>query len=293
MLLMPSEKMPNPASKRFEAIGTQWEIATNSPLDAEQWQAVQQTIGAFDATYSRFRPDSLVSQIAQKPGTYTFPENFEQLFSLYEKLYDATDGCVTPLIGDTLADIGYDATYSLKPQNTIRSSPPLSSITRHGSTITTFEPVTIDVGAAGKGFLVDEVATLLDTFRLEYVIDASGDIRVSSSRNERIGLENPHDASRVIGVANVQGQSLCGSAPNRRTWGDGLHHIINPHTSKPVHGVQATWVVADTAFVADGLATALFFTDPARLQDFEFTYVRLMDDNTLQHSTDFSGELFV
>lgn len=285
--------MPNPASKRFEAIGTQWEIATSSPLNAEQWQAVQQTIEAFDATYSRFRPDSLVSRIAQKAGTYTFPDSLEQLFSLYEKLYDATGGSVTPLIGNTLTDMGYDAAYSLTPKGTIRSSPPLSSVTRHGSTIVTREPVTIDIGAAGKGFLVDEVAALLDAFELEYVIDASGDIRVSNNRNERIGLENPHDASRVIGVANVQGQSLCGSAPNRRTWGDGLHHIIDPHTSIPVRGVQATWVVAETAFVADGLATALFFTEPTSLDDFEFTYVRLMDDNTLQHSTNFSGELFV
>ena len=285
--------MPSPASKRFEAIGTQWEIVTSSPLHAEQWQAIQQTIETFDATYSRFRPDSLVSHIAQKPGSYTFPASFEHLFSLYERLYDATDGCVTPLIGNTLADMGYDAAYSLKPKSIIRSIPPLSSITRHGPTIITREPVTIDIGAAGKGFLVDEVATLLNTFELEYVIDASGDIRVSTRWKERIGLENPHDASRVIGVANVQGQSLCGSAPNRRTWGNGLHHIIDPRTSKSVRGVQATWVVADTAFVADGLATALFFTDPTSLHDFEFTYVRLMDDNTLQYSTNFSGELFV
>lgn len=285
--------MPNPASRRFEAIGTQWEIITNSTLSAGQWEAIQQTIEAFDAAYSRFRPDSLVSRIAQKSGTYTFPDSFEQLFSLYERLYDVTDGRVTPLIGMTLSDMGYDATYSLKPKNTIRSSPPLSSVECHRSTITTLEPVMIDIGAAGKGFLVDEVAAQLDAFELEYVIDASGDIRVSAQRKERVGLENPHDPSRVLGVADLQGQSLCGSAPNRRMWGDGLHHIIDPHTNQPIRGVQATWVIADTAFMADGIATALFFTDPDRLQDFDFTYVRLMDDNTLQRSTNFSGELFV
>lgn len=290
---MPSKKMPSPASKRFEAIGTQWEIVTETALSKSQWQEIQQTIDAFDATYSRFRSDSLVSRIADKPGTYTFPDNFERLFSLYEKLYDATNGRVTPLIGATLEDIGYDANYSLKPKSVIRSSQPLNSIKREGSTITTLEPVVIDIGAAGKGFLVDEIAMLLERANMQYVVDASGDIRVSNNWKERIGLENPHDPSRVLGVANLQGQSLCGSAPNRRTWGDDLHHIIDPHTSKPARGVQATWVVADSAFLADGLATALFFTDAHNLQDFTFTYVRLMDDNTLQHSTNFSGELFV
>lgn len=285
--------MPSPASKHFEAIGTQWEIATEAAVSVSLWQEIQNVIDAFDAVYSRFRTDSLVSRIAKTPGTYTFPDSFEQLFSLYEKLYDATDGRVTPLIGRTLEDMGYDAAYSLKPKDTIRVSPPLSSIKREGTTITTQEPITIDIGAAGKGFLVDEIAALLENAALEYVIDASGDIRVSANWKERVGLENPHDPTRVLGVAELQGQSLCASAPNRRTWSNGLHHIIDPHTNQPAHDVQATWVIADTAFLADGLATALFFTDPAHLQDFSFTYVRLMDDNTLERSTNFSGELFV
>lgn len=290
---MPLKKMPNPASKHFEAIGTHWEITTSRELHQTQWEAIQKTIESFDATYSRFRPDSLVSRIAKSPGIYTFPDNFEQLFSFYEKLYSVTDGRVTPLIGSTLSDMGYDAHYSLKPKSTIRKSPPLDSITRSGATITTAEPVIIDIGAAGKGFLVDEIAMLLGASGMEYVIDASGDIRVSANWKERVGLENPHDPSRVLGVADVQGQSLCASAPNRRAWGDGLHHIIDPHTNQPTRSVQATWVIADSTFVADGLATALFFIDPERLKDFSFTYVRLMDDNTVQHSTHFSGELFV
>ena len=54
----------------------------------------------------------------------------------------------------------------------------------------------------------------------------------------------------------------------------------------------ATWVIADNATLADGIATALFLTDPQRLgetDDFEF--VR-MSANGIEASAGFDGELF-
>ena len=45
------------------------------------------------------------------------------LISFYRRLYDVTDGAVTPLIGGTLADLGYDADYRLTPRDTVRPTP--------------------------------------------------------------------------------------------------------------------------------------------------------------------------
>ena len=53
---------------RFEAIGTHWEIETHELLGRRLEQRILERIEHFDATYSRFRPDSLVSQIAAAPG---------------------------------------------------------------------------------------------------------------------------------------------------------------------------------------------------------------------------------
>ena len=40
------------------------------------------------------------------------------------------------------------------------------------------EPIVLDVGAAGKGYLVDIIATLLEDHDIyDYTIDASGDIK--------------------------------------------------------------------------------------------------------------------
>lgn len=109
-----------------------------------------------------------------------------------------------------------------------------------------------------------------------------------------MALENPANPAKAVGVVEVRGEALCGSASNRRVWGDGLHHIVDATTGRPVGGVIAAWAIAETALLADGLATALFLADPARLETrFAFQWVRLFDDGRLEGSPDLSGELFV
>jgi thiamine biosynthesis lipoprotein len=81
---------------------------------------------------------------------------------------------------------------------------------------------------------------------------------------------------------------------NRRVW-NGYTHILDPFTKRPAAGVIATWVIADKALVADGLATALFFVDDVGplLKEFHFTFVRLFNDGTVDYSPAFDGELFI
>ena len=57
--------------------------------------------------------------------------------------------------------------------------------------------------------------------------------------------------------------------------------------------VVATWSIAADAATADGLATALFVSDPAQLGSFEFAWARMLADGTVQWSNDFDGELFL
>ena len=110
----------------------------------------------------------------------------------------------------------------------------------------------------------------------------------------RVGLEHPYDPARVVGVCHLKNQALCASSITRRCWGEGLHHILDGRTGQPVHDVVATWVVADNAALADGLATALFFTSARELESsFSFSYVRLLASGRVEASSSFEGELFV
>jgi thiamine biosynthesis lipoprotein len=289
---------------RFDAIGTGWEVATDEPLSSDVRERILQRTRTFDATYSRFRPDSLVSRIATAPsgGRFEFPEDSISLFALYDELSSATAGAVDPLVGRQLELLGYDATYSLTPapaavrdEEDARARPTWAiDVRREGRTLFTRRPLLIDVGAVGKGYLVDLVSTLLHAAGVErFVVDASGDLRHSGPRGIRVGLEHPLDARLVIGVAQVRDSALCASSTSRRAWGNGLHHLVDARSGTPSRQVLAAWAVAESAMLADGLATALFFTSGAELaRHFRFGYVRMLADGRAEHSTDFDGELF-
>lgn len=290
-LLSPKPK-PNLS---FEAIGTHWVIETPEPLADSLKQVILERIELFDRTYSRFRDDSIVAAMARRAGTYQFPDDCLPLIGYYRELYELTGGKVTPLVGRALEEIGYGKDYSLK-ENEVSAIPAWDEVMEwQGSRVVTKKPVVLDVGAAGKGYLVDIIGVLLEKHEIrEYVIDASGDMRLRGDAMQRIGLENPYDPTMVIGVMNLQNASLCASAINRRQWGGGMHHVFDPTSLSPTRAVVATWVAAETTMIADGLATALFFVDGKTLQQkWKFQYVRLMADGKLSHSHEFMGELFI
>jgi FAD:protein FMN transferase len=248
---------------------------------------VHARIAEFDLAYSRFRDDSLVARIQTTPGTHAFPEDAAPLFDLYRRLYEATGGAVTPLIGDALERLGYDRAYSLVQSGTAVRVPDWDdAVAWDGRALTTLRPITVDVGAAGKGYLVDLVAGVLRQHGVrEYVVDASGDMLHAGSDELRVGLEHPLDTTKAIGIVELQDGALCASATNRRAWGNDLHHVIDVTTGLPARGVIATWA-------ADGLATALFFAGESLTEHFDFQYVRMFSNGRVEHSADFSGELF-
>ncbi|HWC57478.1 MAG TPA: FAD:protein FMN transferase [Candidatus Paceibacterota bacterium] len=279
----------------FDAIGTRWQIDIFSPVgDSDALEKkVRDRIEVFDRHYSRFRSDSLVHEMATKEGVYPLPEDARKLFDFYRELYEATDGLVTPLIGGLMEDAGYDAVYSLHPKEVVRAVPSWEeAMVYRGDTLEIIKPVLLDVGAAGKGYLIDLVGALLEKEGVTaYTVDAGGDI-LHRGEAVRVGLEDPEDATKAIGIATIADGSICASATNRRRWG-AFHHVMHPRTRTATEGIAAVWTVAASALVADGLATALFFVPPERLKEiFDFAYVLLNDDRSVVVSGDFPGEVF-
>ncbi len=281
----------------FEAIGTHWVIDINKELSSMEegslLSKIQNRISEFDLSYSRFRSDSIVSKMAKYAGEYELPVDADKMISLYRKMYETTDGLVTPLIGNVLEDIGYDAQYSLKENNPQKPKIWDEVMSWKNPKLTLFEPVLLDFGAGGKGYLVDIVSELIENEGIyDYCVDAGGDMRQRGGSVLRVGLENPNNTEEVVGVVSIKNQSLCGSAGNRRAWGK-YHHIINPETLSSPRDILAVWVVADSTILADLCTTGLYLVDPKFLLDnFQFEYFILFSDFSVDCSSGFNAEMF-
>lgn len=287
---------PAPATARswaFEAIGTRWQVDAEAGLTPELRHEIDALIDRFDRTWSRFRDDSLVTRMSREPGRYEPDDDGRAMLACYAALVAATDGALTPLVGRALEHLGYDAHYSLRRRPGPVTVPRWrEAVTWDGTTLTVHEPVMLDVGAVGKGRLVDRLADLLEEAgHREYTIDAGGDLRHRGERPIHVALEDPADTTRAIGIVQLRDGALCASGTNRRAWGPGLHHILDGRTGRPVTHVVATWACAPTAMAADAAASALFFLPPHRVPEAS-SAARMSPAGTVEHR-DLNGRLFI
>jgi thiamine biosynthesis lipoprotein len=288
-----------PEPWRFDAIGTTWELVTERRLPTAVRDEVMSRIDEFDRTWSRFRPDSAVSALARTAGAIPAPADAVAMLDALAALSSATAGGVNPLIGASLEALGYDAGYSLHDRGP-RPAPAgwRELLTWDEKRLSLIEPATIDVGALGKGRLVDLVLGVLTrTETGDLTVDAGGDLAVRG-RPQRIGLEHPFDPRRAIGVWEVTDAALCASAVNRRAWpaagGTTLHHVLDARTGQPVRTIAATWAVAPDAMTADAVATALFFDGgPSLAHEWGVDWVRMTTDGRVEWSPGCSADVFV
>lgn len=284
---------------RYESMGTHWEISIWDSVDDEKLKELEENIFAmsdvFDKTFSRFIKTSLVWKIANEgKGTYEVPEDFTKMLDMYFKLYEATGGKLNPLIGFTISDMGYDADYSLVPQEIIRMTPDLLDTVKivDATHISVMQSVLFDFGALGKGYFVDKIASFLKEQGIrKFMVDGSGDIYYQGDEPISVGLEHPDDKTKVIGTTEMQTGAMCASGTTRRAW-DKYHHVIDPDSNDSTKGIAATWVIADSAALADSLASCLFFVVPEALAQCKFEYCIMNNENAVIASDGFRAKLF-
>ncbi|MDR6435882.1 thiamine biosynthesis lipoprotein [Paenarthrobacter nicotinovorans] len=289
--------MPHPdwASFSFDGIGTRWEVSTPEALVPAVRHQLLETVSEYDRTYSRFRPDSLVSGLSRGPGRITLPGHATALHQVYDTLYRLSGGTMSPLIGSSLERLGYDPLYSLVPAGSPQAPPRWEDVLEWtGTSLAATEPVVLDVGAAGKGQLVDLLGGVLRSKgHSDFLVDGSGDMLHSGTHPVMVALEHPYNPGQAIGTVELNNSALCASASNRRAWGDGLHHVLDGTTGKPIYTTVATWTMAASALVADAAATALFMIEPARLQEeFDVAWLRVSSSGAATFSESFEGRLF-
>ncbi len=128
----------------------------------------------------------------------------------------------------------------------------------------------VDLGAIAKGYIVDRAcAALLESGAAGGVVNAGGDLRYagripSPARQARIA--DPADTRRVaVRFPVADGAAVATSGNYERAYeieGRRYGHILDPRTGGPADGPESVTVVAESALLADALATAIFVAGP-------------------------------
>ena len=116
----------------------------------------------------------------------------------------------------------------------------------------------LDPSGVVKGWAVDRAATILwDLPDTDFCLSAGGDLTCRSglagSAPWRIGIENPHEPSRLIAVVPLHNGSVATSGTAHRG-----QHLLDARTGRPPLQVASVTVIATSLIAADVDATAAY-----------------------------------
>jgi thiamine biosynthesis lipoprotein len=243
----------------FRSMGTDVVVLCERvPGERNAVHAVRRMFDEWDATLSRFRPDSELSRLNAAAGRAVVVEPL--LFDAVGAALDAaaaTDGLFDPTVHDRLVDLGYDRTFAdLAP---VRDEPSLRAwepgrwrdirTDRRTRTVHLPAGVALDLGGIAKGMAVDAAAELLtDRGIVPSAVDAGGDLAVRGlpgSSGWTVAVDLPAGSIDVV----VPRGALATSTTLRRRWRHGdrwQHHLIDPRTGLPSTSDVVSATVAAT-----------------------------------------------
>jgi thiamine biosynthesis lipoprotein len=253
-------------------MGTHCELnlyAPDFPAAERAARAAMQEIQRIEFRYSRYRPDSHLSQVnlvAQAGGSIEVDDETAGLLHYAFAAYHRSDGLFDITSG--LLRRAWDfKSKRLAKQETLDQLLPrigLSKV-RWEAPILSFDSpgMELDLGGIGKEYAADRTAVVCIAQGIENgLIDLGGDIRVIGPHPDgqpwQIRIRHPLVQGDWLGTAAIHRGALatsgdyerCIEIKNRR-----YGHILHPETGWPVRGLCSVSVIADQCLLAGTLCT--------------------------------------
>ena len=272
----------------FRALGTLCEVQYAAPAGDDQAarfeHAAQAWVLAFEAKYSRFRPDSIVSRINAAAGRswVEVDAEMEGLLKLCDTLHFMTQGILDPTSLPLIRLWNYktdtprvpaaaevEAARQLVGWKKLQRAP--------GKVMLPVAGMGLDFGGFGKEYAVDITAQIAaDHGILNALVDFGHDLRAAGAPPGRpawhIGLEDPRNPGVPAGSMAIVGKGVASSGDYLRGFvidGKRYGHIIDPRTGWPVaNGCMQATVVAPSCLQAGVLSTTAFVLGVPRGVDF-------------------------
>jgi thiamine biosynthesis lipoprotein len=259
----------------FNAMGCPCEIqfCSHDPDQAKQFkEAALHWVKNFENTYTRFKEDSLISQINQAAGKawVEIDAETEALFDLCDQFHFITQGLFDPTSLPVIKIWDYKAKPPRIPnQEEIVAAKALvgwNKVEREPGKIRLSVPgMGLDLGGIGKEYAVDRVSLIAKDFGIaDVLINFGGDIAALGKPPEyshwHIGIEDPGNPGTCWGSIALTDLCVASSGDYRRFFeidGKRYGHMVDHRKGYPIaNKVKHTSIVSRTCTEAGILATA-------------------------------------
>lgn len=281
-------------TRRIDAPAMGTTLSMFGPPEAfdEGWDAVVATFRREEQRFSRFRPDSELSRLNRRAGSWTGVS--DDLGALLRYSLDraaSTEGAFDPTVLRAVEAAGYDRDLD----EVIRAArgvlgPPVpcgrwAEIELGDGEVRLPPGVGLDLGGVAKGWSVDLAVDAAISAGMPWVlVAAGGDLRVSEHAPLLpIDVDDPELDGGPIMTLLIDRGALATSSTAKRSWGTGLHHVIDPRTGAPAitDAIQVT-VWGPTCADAEVAATVALLRGTGSVHDAPSVVVGV--DGTVHHS---------
>ncbi len=232
-------------------MATSWHFTiVDENEDHAKWAAheLNTIIDGMEAMLSRFDPTSSISRLKnlQHGQRLRLPSAVYECLLLAKAVHQETAQAFD-------ISIGSGADSHMNAFELIAETEEIESRTDQG--------LHLDLGGIGKGFALDEMAAFLTEHEMNHAL-----LNAGGSTIYALGDESPGDGEgwpvdlRPDEVIALRQQAISASGFEVKGY-----HVIDPSTKRPVKTErQRSWVIADSAALADALSTAaLVMTEEA------------------------------
>ncbi len=260
----------------FHAMGTTVSVVLPT-AHTRTVAAVQQIFATWEATLSRFRPQSEFSQLNARAGDTVAvgPVLFHVVATALEAAR-ATDGLFDPTMLRQLVLLGYDRSFETLPLQQPRAlAVPgpggawRSIMLDHArQTVTLPRGCGLDLGGIARGLAVDAaVAYLHEQGVPQALVNAGGDLAILGLLPAASGWPVTVPTRRGTQAVALRHGALATSSRSRRHWRQGReerHHVLDPRSGEPAQeGLWSVSVGAATCAQADVAAKVALLLGPA------------------------------
>jgi thiamine biosynthesis lipoprotein len=267
--------MTDVVESSFHAMGSEVHVIVvdgpSSLLDA-----ARERIEQLEARWSRFRPDSEISELNARAGEPVRVSG--DTVALVTRAIDAwrfTGGSFDPTVLGPMLRAGYDRSFEEISSVAVASPSVLvvacTDIEVVGNIITLPIGTGFDPGGIGKGLTADLVAeALVASGAAGVCVNMGGDVRVMGVGPDGTGwtiaVEHPWSTEPLVHVGIANGAIATSTTLKRRWTVDGVarHHLIDPATGEPSDtDLDLVTVIAGNAWAAEVLAKAVLIRGSA------------------------------